>query len=245
MADCWTAQLYDIHCGQISITTATRIKMWRNVFPFCLEGFLLNRSRSQSWSPLDIWKSSQMCMNEFLINLDFYILGTDSLYYELIRASISFGGSLTDTGRVGGGVLAADIAILKLESGSRLIIMKTVWEMLLIDQFPPPRPGPGLRHNSGLWKNVRSKSEHAPRLGPGALHTGRVTAAWCMQLLSSNKHFSCPQLWCCEGRPDSWSANWPRDLAILGSFIIIIRAKTTLYFFQAAIYLLVSLFGFQ
>ena len=38
-----------------------------------------------------------MCMNEFLINLDFYILGTDSLYYELIRASISFGGSLTDT----------------------------------------------------------------------------------------------------------------------------------------------------
>ena len=178
MADCWTAQLYDIHCGQISIYTATRIKMWRNVFPFCLGGFLLNRSRSQSWSPLDIWKSSQMCMNEFLINLDFYILGTDSLYYELIRASISFGGSLTDTGRVGGGVLAADIAILELESGSRLIIMKTVWEMLLIDQFPPPRPGPGLRHNSGLWKNVRSKSEHAPRLGPGVLHTySRVTAA--------------------------------------------------------------------
>ena len=79
---------------------------------------------------------------------------------------------------MGGGVLAADIAILKLESGSRLIIMKTVWEMLLIDQFPPPRPGPGLRHNSGLWKNVRSKSEHAPRLGPGVLHTySRVTAA--------------------------------------------------------------------
>ena len=110
----------------------------------------------------------------------------------------------------------------------------------------PPRPGPGLRHNSGLWKNVRSKSEHAPRLGPGVLHTySRVTAAWCMQLRASNKHFSCPQLWCCEGRPDSWSANWPRDLAILGSFIIITRAKTTLYFFQAAIYLLVSLFGFQ
>ena len=40
-------------------------------------------------------------------------------------------------------------------------------------------------------------------------------------------------------------ANWPRDLAILGSFIIIIRAQTTLYFFQAAFYLLVSLFGFQ
>ena len=51
---------------------------------------------------------------------------------------------MTDTGRVGGGVLAADIAILKLESGSRLIIMKTVWEMLLIDQFPPPRPALGL-----------------------------------------------------------------------------------------------------
>ena len=25
MADSWTAELYDIHCGQISIYTATRI----------------------------------------------------------------------------------------------------------------------------------------------------------------------------------------------------------------------------
>ena len=71
-----------LSCGQISICTATRIKMWRNVFPFCLGGFLLNRSRSQSWSPLDIWKSSLLCMNEFMINLDFYNLGTDSLWAD-------------------------------------------------------------------------------------------------------------------------------------------------------------------
>ena len=76
MADSWTAELYDIHCGQISIYTATRIKKYDATF----SPFLPRRvSVKQSRSPLDIWKSSQRCMNEFLINLDFYILGTDSL----------------------------------------------------------------------------------------------------------------------------------------------------------------------
>ena len=133
-------------------------------------------------------------MNEFLINLDFYILGTDSLWAD--QSFYQFWWFIDWHGRVGGGVLAADIAILKLESGSRLIIMKTVWEMLLIDQFPPPRPALGLSPATTVDSGKMSapKVSTRPGWGPGALHTCRVTAAWCIQLLSSNKHFSYPQL---------------------------------------------------
>ena len=184
-----------LSCGQISICTATRIKMWRNVFPFCLGGFLLNRSRSQSWSPLDIWKSSQMCMNEFMINLDFHILGTDSLWAD--QSFYQFWWFID--WHWPGGWRRISSRYRYTEAGEWEQVNNhedSVGDVINWSVSPaPPRPGPGLRHNSGLWKNVRSKSEHAPRLGPGVLHTySRVTAAWCMQLRASNKHFSCPQL---------------------------------------------------
>ena len=104
---------------------------------------------------------------------------------------------MTDTGRVGGGVLAADIAILKLESGSRLIIMKTVWEMLLIDQFPPPRPALGL----GSATTADSEKMSAPKVstrpgwGPGySIHTAELRqhdACSCEHPTSTSAALSC------------------------------------------------------
>ena len=161
-------------------------------------------------------------MNEFLINLDFYILGTDSLWAD--QSFYQFWWFIDWHGRVGGGVLVADIAILQLESGSRLIIMKTVWEMLLIDQFPPPRPAlpwawaPPLQWT--LEKCPLQKWARAQAGGPGhSIHAElrQHDAFSCSHPTSTSATLSC------EGRADSWSAHWPRVLAILGSFIIIIH----------------------
>ena len=60
----------------------------------------------------------------------------------------------------------------------------------------PPRPAQGLSPatTADSGKMSAPKVSTRPGWGPGALHTCRVTAAWCIQLLSSNKHFSYPQL---------------------------------------------------
>ena len=97
----------------------------------------------------------------------------------------------------------------------------------------PPCPGPGPRHYSGLWKNVRSKSEHAPRLGArgtpymqsyGSMMHSAALIQQALQLPSAVKADQTADL-----------LADPRSSRSSGSFIIIIRAKTTLYFFQAAI----------